>query len=43
VLMGKLFGFYTVKVEPISEREFVGTKFLRLLEKIVGRFSNENG
>lgn len=42
VLMGKLFGFYTVKVEPISEREFVGTKFLRLLEKIVRRFSNEN-
>lgn len=35
VVTGKRFGFYTIKVRPLSDREFIGTKFLRLLEKVL--------
>lgn len=35
VLTGKIFGFRVIKVKPISEREFFGTKILRFFEKIL--------
>mgnify|MGYP000418546359 CR=1 FL=1 len=35
VFFGNRMGFYTIKVEPVSRREFWGTKILRLLERIV--------
>jgi len=35
VLTGKIFGFRVIKVEPISAKEFFGTKILRFFEKIV--------
>ncbi|MGB9868276.1 MAG: YqeG family HAD IIIA-type phosphatase [Bacillota bacterium] len=34
VLGGNLLGMYTVLVEPLGRKEFVGTKFFRLLERI---------
>jgi len=38
IFFGNRMGFYTIKVEPISKREFWGTKILRLLEKLVMPF-----
>ena len=38
VFFGNRMGFYTIKVEPISEKEFWGTKILRLLERLVFPF-----
>ena len=35
VFFGNRMGFYTIKVEPVSRKEFWGTKILRLLERIV--------
>jgi len=35
VITGKRFGFYTIKVNPLSDREFFGTKLLRIFEKIL--------
>ncbi len=35
VLAGNLLGVYTIKVKPLSKEEFLGTKVLRFLEKIV--------
>jgi len=35
ILMGKMFGFHVIKVEPISQKEFFGTKILRLFEKML--------
>lgn len=35
VLAGNMLGVYTVKVRPLSTREFFGTKVLRVLERIV--------
>jgi HAD superfamily phosphatase (TIGR01668 family) len=35
ILFGKFLGAYTIKVEPLdTKKEFITTKFLRLLEKI---------
>ena len=33
IMAGNLCGVYTIKVEPIDKREFIGTKFLRILER----------
>ena len=33
IMAGNLCGIYTVKVEPIDKNEFIGTKFLRILER----------
>ncbi|MEN3007892.1 YqeG family HAD IIIA-type phosphatase [Pseudothermotoga sp.] len=46
VVTGKRFGFYTIKVKPLSEEEFFGTKILRFFEKILlkilrGKTENE--
>ena len=38
VFFGNRMGFYTIKVEPISKKEFWGTKVLRFLEKLVFPF-----
>lgn len=35
VVTGKRFGFYTIKVRPLTNKEFFGTKILRLFEKIM--------
>lgn len=35
VLGGNLVGCYTILVDRIGNREFIGTRFMRLLEKIV--------
>lgn len=35
VLGGNRLGLYTILVSPISPREFVGTRFMRLIEKLV--------
>ncbi|MGB9789722.1 YqeG family HAD IIIA-type phosphatase [Thermotoga caldifontis] len=35
VMTGKRLGFYTVKVKPLSKREFFGTRMLRVFEKIL--------
>lgn len=32
---GNRLGFYTVLVEPISKKEFIGTRFVRILEKFL--------
>ncbi|HBT40296.1 MAG: HAD superfamily (Subfamily IIIA) phosphatase, TIGR01668 [Thermotoga sp. 50_1627] len=37
VITGKRFGFYTIKVNPLSDREFFGTKLLRIFEKVLLR------
>ena len=37
ILGGKRMNLYTILVEPISKREFFGTKIMRILEKIVKR------
>lgn len=42
VLMGRLFGFHVIKVEPISQEEFFGTKILRFFEKILEGRHNED-
>ncbi len=34
ILAGKILGAYTIKVTPLSKKEFLGTKFLRLVEWI---------
>ncbi len=41
VLAGNLLGVYTIKVKPLSDREFIGTKFLRFFEKIVLHFARK--
>ena len=35
ILGGNRLGFYTVLVRPISKKEFIGTRFVRLLEKLL--------
>jgi len=35
ILGGNLLGFYTVLVEPITKRDFIGTKLFRLLEQVL--------
>ena len=35
ILGGNRLGFYTVLVRPISKKEFIGTRFVRLLEKML--------
>lgn len=35
VITGKRFGFYTIKVKPLSDREFLGTKMLRFFERFL--------
>ncbi len=34
ILGGNLLGFHTILVEPITQRDFVGTKIFRLLERV---------
>ena len=34
---GNRAGLYTIRVEPIAQREFFGTKFSRLLERLLFR------
>lgn len=36
VLGGNRMGMYTILVDPISSREFLGTKFMRIIEKLFG-------
>ncbi|HEY8540892.1 MAG TPA: HAD hydrolase-like protein [Pseudothermotoga sp.] len=43
VLAGNLLGVYTIKVKPLSNREFIGTKVLRFFEKIVLRLAGKGG
>lgn len=38
MLGGNRAGLYTILVPPLSKREFIGTRFMRLLEKIVWPF-----
>lgn len=35
VLAGNRLGVYTIKVKPLSNREFIGTKILRFFEKVI--------
>ncbi len=37
VLGGNRLGVYTILVAPVSGKEFVGTKFMRMLERVVLR------
>jgi HAD superfamily phosphatase (TIGR01668 family) len=37
VLPANLLGLYTILVEPLDHREFVGTRLVRLVERLVGR------
>jgi hypothetical protein len=37
ILGGNLFGMYTILVDPIHDRDFLGTKILRFMERIAGR------
>lgn len=37
ILGGNRLNLYTILVEPISKREFVGTKLMRFLEKTIAR------
>ncbi|MDH7602825.1 MAG: YqeG family HAD IIIA-type phosphatase [Armatimonadota bacterium] len=37
ILGGKLAGMYTILVDPMHPREFVGTKISRLIERFLGR------
>lgn len=39
VLAGNLLGVYTIKVKPLSNKEFIGTKILRFFEKIFLRIA----
>ena len=41
VMAGNLAGVYTIKVEPIDKKEFVGTKILRILERFFMLFIQE--
>lgn len=43
ILGGNRLGMYTVLVEPLGKKEFLGTKFFRLLEKLVFRFCGDIG
>lgn len=36
VLGGNRMGLYTILVDPISQREFIGTRFVRRIEKLFG-------
>lgn len=35
VLAGNRLGVYTIKVKPLSNKEFIGTKILRFFEKVI--------
>ena len=35
ILGGNRLGFYTILVRPISKKEFIGTRFVRLIEKLL--------
>lgn len=37
ILGGNKSGLYTILVDPISNKEFIGTKITRLIERIFGR------
>lgn len=37
ILPANLLGLYTILVEPMDRREFVGTRIARLVERLVGR------
>ena len=38
ILMGNLLGAFTIKVNPISEKEFYWTRMMRKIEKLFLRF-----
>lgn len=38
VLGGNRMGLFTILVTPLSQREFIGTRFMRYLEKLVKHF-----
>jgi len=40
---GNRMGLYTVLVSPLSKREFIGTRFMRLAERIVLRKLKKTG
>ncbi|MFN4189790.1 MAG: YqeG family HAD IIIA-type phosphatase [Pseudothermotoga sp.] len=35
VLAGNRLGVYTIKVKPLSDKEFIGTRILRFFEKVI--------
>ncbi|MFN3283017.1 MAG: HAD hydrolase-like protein, partial [Pseudothermotoga sp.] len=35
VLAGNWLGVYTIKVKPLSNKEFIGTKILRVFERVI--------
>jgi len=42
VLGGNRLGLYTIKVTPISEKEFVWTKLMRMLERMLLGYTSKN-
>ena len=36
ILGGNLMGFYTILVEPLNKKDFIGTKIFRMLEEFFG-------